>query len=1018
MADYYVIFTGKLEPGFERGQVIANISRLVKLDAKTVEGRLFSGKPTVIKKLADPGKAKQFLAAFKKAGAAVVVKKVEKNKKPSAPAPPGESGKAPGGRPPVRKEPPRRRADPRSPMPKPGPIHQTAKNRASKKTLALKVAGALALILLVAAGAGVAWVKLVLLDMKVPEKVESAEQALAMDGLIMLAHVNVGKIAKIQDAYMNLQPGEELADPAGAGLGDELMKAGIPIRETIKQVLAGFYKDGQGNGWMCFVLFGSFPVEKVRAFVMRKYDGEQTDVDGEKFITFRERDINTCEYGAVRAVSITPDRIIVSDPGHINKVTGRLDSNANASVDLGRWKEYRSSRLSSLALFKPQDSDKIATGAAGMMLAGAKSRMDPVSSMFAGGSVKLLPPGLEIDIALNSQRQDWVEKTSQEWVTAVSKYRERMAKMVPSTASLFDSLVIEPNPGWLKAQFRLDKNLVDNARAVLSDILGELFSFRSSPGKGGGGAVKDVIDQNPKKYVSGFSLNNLTNYNFSPGMGDEPLWTGGPFALDVDSVALNDDGLVEIALNARGLDLVNNTSDAPSAMLYVTKALDGEGKDVLRKEPCGRVRNDQGAPFSEGFESVTYINNKPVKQTKSTANKTIRLARGARVEDLKSLHGRISVSLPTKVETVTLKAPLDNLSLERDGVRIKFKPIGKSMIEYTVSGDKSRLLEVRGLNKDSKPLQSGGGMSMDSFFGSGKSVSKEYRGEVRFVEVILAADRKSRDYLFTLGRLFHDTGEEYVVKTRPVKLSSAKKFRARYGRSKSMSPVADDGFLKNSVAEFHSGPVNLGVYNLSAGKFFGASFTVSVRTPVIPVIENNHSSVELAISGVKNGAGETSPLDYVTYIDLHQHYQSREDKSRSYMTGQANVSLDYKQEKVSNIKGELRIRIPKALSSLNLANLSLGSQISDDFVSVKVIELSGDGVKLLVEGERGRITRFRVYNADGKEITSSEGLDLDRKKSKWVANISYHGHAGRIETVYAKAQDVVKYPFSMPVRAQ
>ncbi len=1018
MADYYVIFTGKLEPGFERAQVIANISKLVKLDSKTVEGRLFSGKPTVIKKLADPGKAKKFLAAFKKAGAVVVIKKVEKNKKPSAPAPPGDGKKAAVSPPPVKSESPERRSDPRPPAPKPGPIHQTAKNRSTKKATALKVAGALVLVVLIAAGAGLAWVKLVLLDMKVPEKVEKAEQALAMEGLIMLAHVNVGKIAKIQEAYLKLQAGDELADPTGVGLNDELMKAGISIHDLVEQALAGFYKDDQGSGWMSFALFGSFPVEKVRAFVMRRYDGEEITVDRSRYITFKERDIKTCEYGPVRAISISPDRIVISDPDHINEVTGRLDSNASASVDLGRLKEYRSSRLFSLALFKPQDSDKIATGVAGMMLSGAKSKMDPVSSLFAGGSVELLPPSLEVDLALNSDQQAWVDKTSQEWITAVAKNRGKMAKMVPSSASLFNSLVIEPNPGWLKARFRLDKNLIDNARTVFGDILGELLSFTPSPGKRGGGPVKDEIDRYAKKYVSRFSLNNLTNFNFSSGMGNEPLWTGGPFAIDVERVALNDDGLVEITLSAQGLDLVNNTSDAPAVMLYVTKALDGEGKDVLRKEPCGRVRNDEGAPFSEGFESVTYVNNKPVKYSKSSANKTIRLARGVRVDDLKTLHGRISMNLPTKVETVTLKVPLENLSLDRDGVRIKFKPIGKSSVEYTVSGDKSRLLEVRALNKEKKPLQSGGGMSMDSFFGSGKFVSKEYRGEVRFVEVILVAEKKSRDYLFTLSRLFHDTGREYVVETEPVKLSSGKKFRARFGRSKSMSPVADDDFLKDSAAEFHSGPVNLGVYNLSAGKFFGASFTVSVRTPIIPVVENNHSSVELVISGLKNGAGEETSLDYVNYIDLKRHYLSKKEKSKRYMTGKANISLDYKQDSVSHIKGEIRIRIPKALSSLDLTSLSLGSQASDDLISVKVVELKGDGVKLLVEGDRGRIIRFRVYNADGKEITASESLDLDPEKSRWVANISYLGHAMRIETVYAKLQDVVKYPFSMPVSSR
>ena len=83
---YAIVFKGEVVDGFDAAAVRAQLSKLLKADARKTAA-LFSGKQIVLKKTADKAEAAKYGKALKKVGADVKIK-VIKAEAPAQPAPP------------------------------------------------------------------------------------------------------------------------------------------------------------------------------------------------------------------------------------------------------------------------------------------------------------------------------------------------------------------------------------------------------------------------------------------------------------------------------------------------------------------------------------------------------------------------------------------------------------------------------------------------------------------------------------------------------------------------------------------------------------------------------------------------------------------------------------------------------------------------------------------------------------------------------------------------------------------
>lgn len=83
---YDIFYAGKIADGFDESTVRANVARLFKANAQTVE-KLFSGKPQIIKRGIDKQTAIKFRAALQKAGAVPLIRAHASKAAPAKKAP-------------------------------------------------------------------------------------------------------------------------------------------------------------------------------------------------------------------------------------------------------------------------------------------------------------------------------------------------------------------------------------------------------------------------------------------------------------------------------------------------------------------------------------------------------------------------------------------------------------------------------------------------------------------------------------------------------------------------------------------------------------------------------------------------------------------------------------------------------------------------------------------------------------------------------------------------------------------
>ncbi len=992
-----IIFSGELVPGFERDQVIKNFSRLVKLDEAAVEKKLFSGRRVVIKKVDDPAVAERYRQRLARVG---VVVEVEAEPTvvglPSVPV--------------VEPSPP-----PVAPPQESEELAPTAKRRTLFKD------GLVVLVIL--AAIAYAWIDKVLLDIEVPAVVAQSEQALASRSAIMLAHANVAKLVELQNSFLGLAGGDALIDPADGGVLAELARAGIDLQQSVDQALFALYADKSAEPGFALVLLGSFPAERVRQFVAQHFESEEVIEKGRTLLLYREQDVESCSYSPYRAIDIRPERIIISSRTEMVTLLERLERGVPSQININTWQAYRAERLFSAGLLAPELTDRAASGMVGMLLAAAKEKIAPVNTLFAGGALQSMPPGLLIDVGFNSSEQSWIEQTQSQWRRAVSNMQSEMAVTLPTLGALFDSLVIRSGPGQLLVELQLDRELRRNWGSVVQSLLGELFSFKVSSSDAGA-QFQEVIDETPERFLDSYSIEQLPPFDSVNDSSFISAWQGGPFALRIDRIALTEAGRVEIHLQGEGRQLENVGRDRVAATLNITQVLDKQGASILHPEPCGAERNLKSAAFKNIVETSFFQDGESIHYKKTHVEKRLRLKHGVKLSDVGVIKGAIELDQATQLERLMIEAPFVGKLIEREGLRLQFKESGAAQVVYSLSGDRAQLLAVRALNREKKPLKNHGGSSMDALFGGGRSYRHDFRGEVAFVEVVLVQASEKKRYPVELKQLLLVSQPEFVVERAPVVLYDKKQLHKAFARSVALPPSDSGSGLGVAQAEFHHGPVNLGLYRLSVSKHFGVTGTAAIRLPLVPGLSNNLSAVELVIERVKRGDSGDEVVNYSDYIDVmrpgsNSYMKSGKamvDSKKAYLEGSRAIRFESETEDVrpiTELAGRVILRLPTVVDRVQLEQFYLGAGAESGGYRLRVVERSGEEIKLALNGER--IIGLYVLNEEGG-VTTRSPATLERDGEQWYATVTYTGEMDRVELLYAERVDRVVYPFKLQPR--
>jgi len=480
---------------------------------------------------------------------------------------------------------------------------------------------------------------------------------------------------------------------------------------------------------------------------------------------------------------------------------------------------------------------------------------------------------------------------------------------------------------------------------------------------------------------------------------------------------------VEIAFEIKSRDIKNLSQESMhksehdvQATFLVRDIFNAEGKSLWEEEACGKDRNQISSPLESKHLYVVDNNQKFKWAVLLEGKKSIRLKSGVASSDVAEIKGEIMFFLPTEVETQVIPVPLAGKVVETDLVRVLFKKGKPDNIEYEISGRPSHILRVQGLNSDKQALATDGSMGMDRMGGPGKSVTKDFKGQIAFAEVVVAKRVESHTYPFSIQNVEPRFGEWTWPEPFRVQLATTKTYLALKRQSRSLQKLctAEKFSFTKPLNPF---AVCVAQFEPIGSRLWGGMY---VYAPASKALEKNLAAAELVINsihviGKTTQAKRTLPLQFAQFISLKEKKVNNNVHLQEYVNIQSKEKLELKDEEIIGFGGHLIMRLPLKFSYavMDVRNLGNEIQTSPKGIHAKLIGFSDGKLKLRITGPRAKIVQFIPRDAAETPLaTNTVTIKPDENQpSTWIAEISVSGRPHSLVIVTTKNQKTVKIPF-------
>lgn len=986
--EYKVVFRGNLIDGFSKADVIANVARLTKIDKEKIEKKFFSGKAVIIRRAHDQAHAQKLQQLFTKAGLEVMIlKDARKSEAQVETSNSEEKAKKV-----IEKE-----------------IKKTLKTVKNRRRPIMIVA------------LGVVFISILIylwnqfnISVETPKPVLKIEQALANESLIFLSHINVERILSLHDYFVddpNALPGTQ------STLYNKLKKSGIDPQNTIQQVvIASYIKNKQAITHN--ILLGNFPVKAVKQFLLNHYYGELIPETGFIRVKIAELDPVSCEKSHFKEVAIEPNRILIATDGHLDELIELLDKEQGNATDLTHWAAYRNDKLLSMALFKPDEGTKLTSGMNRMIASGLIQKNKSVDSLFAGVGMQLIPPSGLVGISLNSSDDAWLKKTYSQIETQLKKMKGD-TQGLDSLQVLLDKISVSENNDQLLVELQLDGDLKQSIETSIKELAAQMMSFGPPASEQLASAkVTEKINAQATQYLPELQSSQLGAFNVQLDQLFKPAWVDGPFAVAVDELLMEKNQIV-FQLRAKGQNIANMGNH--QAKLNIVAVQDKNGVNVLEQEKCGRPIEQKDAFFgSWGGIKTSYVNNQPVKYSEIEAKQKVKVKPDVQFSQLQSVQAEVELHLAKKTQTEIFAKPEKNKVLSAYDSRLFFKPSSGNTLSYTISGDEKRILAVRALNQKKQYLSSASRSSMDNLWGSGRSVSQDFQGNIAFIEVVYATEFEKITYPVSINKFppyYSDNNWRYDPA--PIKIISADEWDERYHDLSALDIIQENNWQGKQQAKWHKGPFNLALFGLKYSKHWGTRGQLTIKTPVIDELQNNLSVLEIFLEYPQKADNGDMGQSWFYQLKPKGYYMNGEfvaDQNKPYMAGQLSFNLPASKSKSmpDEIKGEIIVHLPIAKNRSTHRNLTIGSVWEDVGVAVKIVRLANNVIEFDVSGNRERLLQITLLDHENRRISTSDikqGFGSALQGGNIVVN--YHGIPEKAQLTVAEGQQIRRYPFNL-----
>ncbi len=887
----------------------------------------------------------------------------------------------------------------------------------------------------------------------VPPEVIAVEDALAGSNLIGLFYLDMNYAMRMEKVFRG--EGDSLALPTSTGKENKeddsflsfLRRSGLNPGESVDYILGGFL-NGTKDGGQVQVALGKFPVESVTQIWQKNRNVKQTQVNGRTAWLWSRVDKETCKPSSPELMVVENHRLIIGDPEAVAWLLKRLDR-AKAEIDLSQWRRYRTGKLFAFAVLVPKNLENVSQNKMARMFAhSAQEQMAPVTGIYGGGTITWQPDGIDLELLFETANAEWNQEQRLKFLEWKKKTAKKIDPEFKTVKNLMRYLDLQATDQQLVLQAKINASLVKDIGNVFQEGLDWFASSLSSPMSISGGKQKSGEQIIPFKevnqYKDSFQPKDLDPFDAAANPSESFIATTGPFGIRIKGISLNPDQTGNTDLH---LEVVSSpvpkmeinpfaeVGEGTGAWLRVTHVRDARGRELLLDEPCGKDRNSKHVSLRKGFRNVevkrvkkTHAIQKLIQDKPRWSNlmlnvlqgtKTVHLRRGILLSDIASIEGDIQLQLPSDIVKKRVRMPFKNKVVQTGGVRIKLKEAKDNAVSFTASGEVVRLLETRALNGSGNYLRNAGSSSSPFFLGQGVNKNKQFRGQPKTVEFVLARETAKETYPFKFA--FQRTAypaDQFSERVR-VQTQSRRSFLQKR-RSTPTRAVCSKGSTELKSGGFYF-CMNENIYMRKnwqqPGKYVSGSFLVHSQNT--DSITHNLSAVQMTIEKVIVYDGspskkKTLPVKGKKFLVLDSNY-APPLKGAQFQIEVGPVASDAENMTPVGFEGFLQIRLPRKLDSIRLDLNELGN--AGEAVNGLKAKFTGiDQGKVLLEIEGPRETLVQFLPLDGSRKPLKQGnvhikKTDSEKKTVWQAEVRVPPETRYMEIVYAPRQDTWQVPF-------
>ena len=860
-----------------------------------------------------------------------------------------------------------------------------------------------------------------------PASVNEAENAIATQNVILLAHVNNQRINSIMN-YTGSDP-KSLDLPAlNNNILSELYFGINQLNTNAEQVI---FSVNAGKNISYNALISGYFDWKTLQPTLNKYFHikviENATIPGNTFHLLRrdiEDGIFVCPDEKAKIekqelyLTVTDEWLILSsEQAQLSIINERLLSKKTADVDLTNWRTYRDNHLASISLLVPEHSAKMATGFAAHMIKKAVSANPEFKSAYVGIDINLLKRSLRLNSQIHAN-VTWVEHAlivTQEYLQTL---QQNIDSTSPTLAKLLGNFSIDKKETSLITQLTLNENDIGELQAVFEEVMSSVFSSVMEHSDNKKSLEEESIVESTWDYRKNDKWMNLQDFKITDTSGIPPI-VNGPLALFVDNVELDKElNLVEISvktsINKPKIDGWWSHSKA-NFSLSIDSINNAAGENLLRDERCVKdlsykTANHKAETGYGSSNDIAYI------------TKRVRLAPNSTFKDVANISGKMAFSIPTAVEYIDLNLA-KKVSYEKHGVRFYINDFTPQSVTYQVSGQSENILEIRGLNATGQILKTNYTM------GSGDKKTLHLKGNVAKIQLLVATQYSAHKASFNLtADKFFPEGEfnSYYLSKRPTTVSK-KRWNSPDAKGQKLTQNNVIEFLtkdkysrKDVTATFYQFPIGF-TFSHDNKSSWAQAPTFQVAIPFIPELAFNLQAVQVSAQHKENSA--------LSYFEIAPRSYINNDKSRGkythdklvagigFMKIRAGLDLGIPEKaSINTLSGKIAVQLPKTIATVNIGKPSFEETTFDHGIKVQLTSISGGFIPLYgyKVSAKNLINMIAVLD-DGREFLPSQQATFknDDANGYWELRFPLLQNIDHFDVMVATQVDKITYPFTL-----